>query len=233
MLPEQPQARPRSAALAQALASFKYTNAQQFVVQVRLTLPSPVKLSTLGAGNGGSTRRSGVPPPAHLRRLLQQQQPGQQQQQQPPQPPPKPPDPPPATEFFPPYARVPVVLSFMRGGGAVAVNTSGLPADAGTLNTTRCIRYAAGFNASSGEFDPTPWAGTLAGDVQPPLTLYRPGDRPPLNLSDCAASTTVAATTRQEVTVQASLGAWKGGALRAGFVMQSCFWPRSPQGVVV
>lgn len=171
--------------------------------QVRLTLPA-AELGTSGADGGGTASQSGVPPPAHLRRLLQQQQQPPQQQQQSPQPPPEPPDPPPAPGVFPPFAQVPVVLSFVRGGGAVAVNASGLPADAGTVNTTRCIRYAAGFNVSSGAFDPTPWADALGGQLQPQLTLYRPGERPPLNLSGCAASTTIAATTSQQVIVQAS-----------------------------
>lgn len=90
---------------------------------------------------------------------------------------------------------VPVILAVGPGTGAVALNASDNTAvDAGLLNTTGCIRLAAG------EDDSTP-------DQQPVLaalngTAGQPYERPPLDLQGCAASVTPVATNSSNIVVQ-------------------------------
>ena len=152
---------------------------------------------------------TGPPPPAHLRRLFQaaaiaQAVPGATGSSPQPEPPP-PPLPEssgaagsPAT--VPPAALlVPVLLSAAPGGGGVAINaSSGAVVDAGGLNIIRCLRYAAGFNASSGLYAPP---GDGAGPPPRPVALP-PGSRPPLNLTRCISRITVVATRGPTLTVQ-------------------------------
>ncbi|PSC71772.1 T9SS C-terminal target domain-containing [Micractinium conductrix] len=112
---------------------------------------------------------------------------------------------------------VPVLLSAAPGGGGVAINaSSGAVVDAGGLNIIRCLRYAAGFNASSGLYAPP---GDGAGPPPQPVALP-PGSRPPLNLTRCISRITVVATRGPTLTVQVRVAAL-AGALPPGTLQVS------------
>jgi hypothetical protein len=134
-------------------------------ILLQVSLPEP-----MAAHSSGAATQSGVALPPHLRRLLQSG--GDSNALD-------------SAAAAP--QRVPVILAVAPGSPAVAVNaTSGRIIDASAVNTTRCIRYAPGYNASSG-------GGGDAGAA-----------RPPLDLSGCLASQLVVASGQQDIVVQVS-----------------------------
>jgi hypothetical protein len=137
-------------------------------------------------GDNGHARRGPEPPP-YLRRLLQSggsDLPGEQ-----------------AAADGAQQPQVPVILAVAPGSQAVAVNaSSGRIIDAAGVNTTRCIRYAPGFDASAGaaQSGSSGGSGGEGGGS---------GGRPPLDLSGCAAAQLVVASSTQAITIQVGRGA--------------------------
>lgn len=127
----------------------------------------------------------------------------------------------------------PVILAVAQGTPAVAVNSSsGQVIPAWQVNTTRCIHYADGYDPASGGWAaaaaPAPGSGPGAGAPAPgPAAAARKlaaaaeavwadaYTRPPLNLTRCANSTTVVASTTPAVMVQVrglrSRAGWRPG----------------------
>ncbi len=112
---------------------------------------------------------------------------------------------------------VPVILAVAPGSPAGSVDpATGAAVQAASVNTTRCIRYAAGLTPGSGASQPGPGAQTFA---------YI---RPRLDLGGCATSRTVVASTSQEVLLQVrALGA--PPACPASVVLLAGFTPEQQQ----
>jgi hypothetical protein len=103
---------------------------------------------------------------------------------------------PPGGNATPSQPQVAVILAVAPGSPAVAVNaSSGRIIDASAVNTTRCIRYAPGYNASDASGADGGGGGTGVA-------------RPPLDLSRCAEQQTVVASATQTIAVQVSRAAW-------------------------
>ena len=103
----------------------------------------------------------------------------------------------------PQHQHVPVLLSIGYGGPALtAPRTSPRIVDASTVNTTRCIRYAAWYDPSnpgaSREPNATEGSGSSAEAV---AAAWR---RPPLDLSACQRGVLEVSTASQRVLVQVS-----------------------------
>ena len=123
----------------------------------------------------------------------------------------------------PVHQHVPVVLSIGFGGPAVtAPPTSTRILDASTVNTTRCIRYAAWFDAAdpSGSRDPAAAQGSSGSEQQAGTEGAAAWRRPPLDLSACQRSVLEVSTASQRVLVQVGWGAGGLGCRcrRAGYV---------------
>jgi hypothetical protein len=125
---------------------------------------------------GSSSNGGGTAPGQLLAPPLQPQQQQQQQQQQ-------------------RGHEVPVILAVAPDSPALAINaSSGRVIDASAVNTTRCIRFAAGSNGAGSD-----------GSLQPAAAqAVLKSQQPQLDLSACADSVTVVAVGRDSVTVQAS-----------------------------
>ena len=90
---------------------------------------------------------------------------------------------------------VPVILAVAPGSPALAINaSSGRVIDASAVNTTRCIRFAAGGSDAGSD-----------GSLQPAVAqAVLSSKQPQLDLSACAGSVTVVAVSSETLTVQAS-----------------------------
>ena len=108
--------------------------------------------------------------------------------------------------------QVPVILAIAPNQPVVAVNaSSGRIIVADAVNTTRCIRYAPGFNATT--------------------SSSNGAARPPLDLSACLVSTTVVASAIQEISVQASTCcSWLGSGAVPKSAYRSCSDAASRRG---
>ncbi|KAI3424051.1 hypothetical protein D9Q98_009414 [Chlorella vulgaris] len=124
---------------------------------------------------------------------------------------------------MPSQPQVAVILAVAPGSPAVAVNaSSGRIIDASAVNTTRCIRYAPGYNASDASGVDGGGGGTGVA-------------RPPLDLSRCAEQQTVVASATQTIAVQlkvnALVGSMPDGALQVeGGVVDEVRQPPYVQG---
>ena len=104
---------------------------------------------------------------------------------------------------MPPHQHVPVLLSIGYGGPALtAPPTSPRIVDASTVNTTRCIRYAAWYDPSNPDASREPNATEgSGGSADAAAAAWR---RPPLDLSACQRSVLEVSTASQRVLVQVS-----------------------------
>lgn len=97
------------------------------------------------------------------------------------------------------HQHVPVVLSIGNGGTAVtAPPTSPRIVDATTVNTTRCIRYAAWYDPANPSASRDPEA-TDASSAQQAAAAWQ---RPPLDLTACQRSVLDVSSASQQVLVQ-------------------------------
>ena len=127
--------------------------------------------------------------PEQLAEIQRQQQARQQQQQ--------------AYADVPQHQHVPVLLSIGYGGPALtAPPTSPRIVDASTVNTTRCIRYAAWYDPSNPDASGVP--NTTEGSGSSAEAAAAPWRRPPLDLSACQRGVLEVSTASQRVLVQVS-----------------------------